>query len=858
MAELPPFVDDQLLDLHKQLLFNEDQLATTSNSLQEIRERFKVLSEHKINVEQELHHTKQVLAARNDEISTEEHLIAVASREKGKCEVDIKNFKKLSNELKDRINAVQNDLFVASDRMDKFRDAHHLNQQQLDQWFIAAKQKDEDASVLSKYTAVDAEKEKEFLRKLQKVELEVRDKKLELDNLLTETKSIQIELERTAEDFKGLHEERRRLVSKWDEAVNAMTKRDVQLKIAGEELTELRQNIREVEQKVAQRTKIHTTISAQNRDFLSKIDQQERKIQKFRELVTGKTQENSSLTSELQSLENTLSNAEIECRRVISTNDSLQKDVLKLSKMIDIKESEYSDLSNVLNKQQSKAIQKEQATRTLEKMLKDEGSRLAATEAELEATRREIYELSQELFNLKTREANILAEISGTNRARNNVLSSLIKQEQETSKLNEVIYSIDFQIQIMERKVSRASGERSDEEKRKLLAKISEGEVQLAEIKKREALVRSQLAQVESSIRTTSHRVSEICKNHDKLQVEINELELENTGLDQEQNNQTQKKTELQLEHDLFEMKLDSAQKKLDNKADEVSALESKLSQLRTEIEERTEKINLHMDVQRFEQRVLETERQKLAADLNERLIKMEKLKAKKEVLESRVTKLDGETGERQTQSYLIVANAQKREELQRQGDFLDKEIKKAVNDLQQLEVLYQQTENSNTCYKKKLMGEDEESEALVVDLESRARGLVSQVNEMRREKVELEREVSYKQQVLSELKGEEAELRNEVETLNDNLNTIRQKITQLEEQEARSKKSAVRLSRDHRKSNQSEDLTYFEQRLFASQLRSIKKELTSGLIDLIPLLDESLKSEVLEALQSVGSMPRS
>ncbi|KAL0231420.1 hypothetical protein GEMRC1_010824 [Eukaryota sp. GEM-RC1] len=93
--ELPPFVDDEIVDLHKQYLQHEELLANIHNSLQEIHDRHKVLKDHKVNVEQELEHTKQVLAARNQETLTEEHFISLASREKGKLEADIRNNKRL-------------------------------------------------------------------------------------------------------------------------------------------------------------------------------------------------------------------------------------------------------------------------------------------------------------------------------------------------------------------------------------------------------------------------------------------------------------------------------------------------------------------------------------------------------------------------------------------------------------------------------------------------------------------------------------------------------------------------------------------------------------------------------------------
>ncbi|KAL0214386.1 hypothetical protein P9112_006570 [Eukaryota sp. TZLM1-RC] len=849
--ELPPFVDDEILSLHKQYLKHEEQIANTTNALEEIKERFKVLSDHKVSVEHELDHTKQVLAARNQEVATEEHLIAIASREKGKLESEIKTNQKEIDSLRDRMNVLQNDLFRATERLDKFRDDHHFNQQQLDQWFLAAKQKDEDSAVLSKYTAVDAEKEKELIRKIEKNESEIQAKNSELDQLLTDTKTIQIELERTAEDFKTLHNERKNLVEKWDEVVNAMGRRDVQIKLNGEQLLELRHEKREVEGKIKQREKILQTLDNQNDEYRSKIELEERRILKLRGSINAKQEDVGTLKNELLSLENTLNHTKGQLNNEQLKNESLKSEIQRFNSAFIKKEKELANLNQQLESHWMDAGNKAEKGKKLEDYLKDEQGRLSRTERELETLRKEIFELFQKLFNLKNEEATLLAEISGTTRAINNLESNIHKLDIETSKQEEIQYSVEFQIQMMERKVSRASGQRSDEEKRKLSAKIESLEAKLEEVKEREKLLKGEVNRVESHIRTILHKVDSITSQHEKLEVEINELELNNSALDKEYSSFSEKKNALAVEHDLLEMKLESAQKNLDQKADAVSSLENKLSQLRISIEERVLKINLHLDNRRFEQRCIETERQKLASELNEKLVKIEKLKKKKEVIESRVDRTD-DSGEKHSQAYLIVANAQKREELQRLGDHLDQEIKKAVKDLQQLEQLSFQTEDSNSAYKRKLMGEDELTDNLTRDLQTRAESAVSQVNALRREKLELEEELSYKQQLLLEIQSEHQELSQEVASLKDQLDVVKQKISTLNQQLSRSENSVSRLSREHRSLSGGE-MTQFERNLFARQFKTVKKEVCSGLIDLLPVFNDPVREEIVTVLNSIG-----
>ena len=83
-----------------------------------------------------------------------------------------------------------------------------------------------------------------------------------------------------------------------------------------------------------------------------------------------------------------------------------------------------------------------------------------------------MFKASQELFNHRQEEANHIAEISGGQAAAKNLNHKIHELDQQSLRQQELIYTAEFQIQQMERKVARAGGERSDEEKIILNKKI--------------------------------------------------------------------------------------------------------------------------------------------------------------------------------------------------------------------------------------------------------------------------------------------------------------------------------------------------------------------------------------------------
>ena len=120
--------------------------------------------------------------------------------------------------------------------MDGFKLQMNWNQEELEQWALAARQKEEDNLALLKYTKADEAKMKDLSLQLEKMLAAVQKKRAELEDEVTETQAAQIELDKTAEDFRSLHRERGELVTQWENAVQAMQKRDEAIKRARERI----------------------------------------------------------------------------------------------------------------------------------------------------------------------------------------------------------------------------------------------------------------------------------------------------------------------------------------------------------------------------------------------------------------------------------------------------------------------------------------------------------------------------------------------------------------------------------------------------------------------------------------------
>ena len=65
-------------------------------------------------------------------------------------------------ECQERMNDLQNGIFKGNEKMDKFKLKMNWNQEELEQWALAAKQKEDDNLTLEKYKRADDAKVKQL------------------------------------------------------------------------------------------------------------------------------------------------------------------------------------------------------------------------------------------------------------------------------------------------------------------------------------------------------------------------------------------------------------------------------------------------------------------------------------------------------------------------------------------------------------------------------------------------------------------------------------------------------------------------------------------------------------------------
>lgn len=156
------------------------------------------------------------------------------------------------------------------------------------------------------------------------------------------------------------------------------------------------------------------------------------------------------------------------------------------------------------------------------------------------------------------------------------------------------------------------------------------------------------------------------------------------------------------VEESILRLELRKLREYLNTHADQVYSLSTRKLQLSLALEERNKEISIHRDVLRVQMKNAEEERISAALELKDRVKKVEHMKKRYELLMCQLNSYGDEedNGEERTQAYFIIKAAQKKDELHREGDALDKQIRKAEKDVLELENTLKFMLGRNEMYK--------------------------------------------------------------------------------------------------------------------------------------------------------------
>ncbi|XP_064372715.1 coiled-coil domain-containing protein 39 isoform X2 [Dromaius novaehollandiae] len=687
----------------------QKEKVNLQNQLADFEERIEAMTSHLKNVRQEFSFTQSLYRARENEIETEQHFKALAERECGRLKSEIKRLEDEIVSLREKKNSQENNISKTTKKLEDLRQQMNCDEEVLESWIEESNRKDNDAVTIQKYAQQDEGKLGALTLQVEKLTMQANQKRRALDNEFTETVTAQIELDKTAEDFRRVHQERQEVIRQWENAIEQMQRRDQQIDHCAMLVTEIKQEMREKETVLKEKTSFLVTETVNNAEYEKTISSAEREATSLRNEYQTQDTYRVQLQDELNTLKCTVARttSDLDSSRIQVAN--LKKEIQKKKSRLTSLKEQNASLSNKLKLVTKQTLTSEEKALRMEEILKEEEKIVKEKETEMNHLKDLHFKKTQELKVQKDKEKCVVAEIEGSRTSLKNLNSHLRRLDADALRQQEIMYNQDFYIQQVERRLSRLEGEVNADEKQVLEAKVAELKKTLEEKKNTYNVLHAQHKKLQSDVHFIKRAMDKTGEETSGVMTKINELSLFNEKSDQELKKAKAIKQEMMVEDNLLKLELKRLQDTLSNKAEKVLSLEKQKLKLKTAIAERTEEIKIHKAMIDSQIRLVDQERQRISAEFQDRLNKIDKLRRRYEILTVVMMPPEGE--EEKTQAYYVIKAAQEKETLQREGDDLDAKICKAEKEIVALENTLHVLNNCNSNYRNSFKEVTETSE---------------------------------------------------------------------------------------------------------------------------------------------------
>ncbi|XP_015272939.1 PREDICTED: coiled-coil domain-containing protein 39 [Gekko japonicus] len=830
-----PVASEENKRLEQKFQSMEKEKVSLENQVTDYEERIAAMIAHLKNVKQEFNLTQSLSRARKNEIETELHFKALAERELGRLKSEIQRLENEMVSLREKKISQENNLFKLTQKLEALRCQMNWDQQALEAWLEESARKDNDSLVIQKYAQQDDSKIRALTMKIEMLTVDCNHRRKILDNELTETLAAQIELDKAAEDFRRVHRERQELIRQWENTIEQMQRRDQEIDQCGLLLAQARRAIRAKESVLKDKIQFLANESGNNMEYEKRIGVADRQAAKLRAEHQKEEANRNQLQDELETLKATVDGTASELEQMRSSVANLKRETQDKTLRLNFIRDQNESLSKKLKSVTDQALTLDEKAARLEEMLKEKERTNKEKETLAQQMRDTHFKKTKELQELKEREKGLRAEIEGGRGLMKNLHSRLGRLDAETLKQQEIMYSQDFYIQQVERRLSRLKGELNTDERQVLEAKLEELSKFADEKKQACNVLQAQQKKLQSDIHFIKLAMNKTGEEMAVLNTRLDELNLFTDKSEKLLKKARADKQDLMIEDNLLKLEMKRVRNTLYNKAGKVLSLEKRKQQLKTAMEERTAEIKVHKAMLESQIRIAEQERQTMSTEFHERLSKIDKLRSRYEIITIVMMPPEGEGEEENSHVYYVIKAAQEKEDLQRKGDVLDAKIQQAEKECAALKNTLHVLNNCNSNYRNSLMKVTESSEEYEekLQLEKEKRAADEKYRYKRRQIKELQEDIQAMQNTLDDLLKEEALCKQNIKEKNELISQLTKEIESQKPKLERVVKQVSRLSRDLRSLKNTESETMEEQDIDFRELKEFGKSIDKMLLDI-------------------------
>lgn len=674
--DFPEYANEANKELHRKVQQKKREIREMLERIEDIRERCRAMEEHAQSIGVEIRHSEEANAVRQEEIASEEHFSLLLARQGGKASGELRVAEGRAACLREKLNDAQQKVFENNQRIEKTRLEINWNQEEMDQWLLAARQKEDDRLALERYQRADESKVKELNLSIEKLTASRGRLEGELEREVTETQALQIQLNKMAEEFREETEDRHRLFEHWDSVLrHVASKNAAQVEVAGK-VTEARQRNAEAAKKAADLKSLYQKELAEVNSRQEEIGRVERTVLQRKEKIKELSGLEHDAKANLRILQNRVSAFASELERRKRSLLALEGDLTTKQKRLAIVESGFHKENRLFQEGQVTEKQLEAMAANSEARLKEKEKEFGEFLKSLSAKKHEFYQSQKELYRLKQLQSTLVAETAGLVTKIKNMAAYSARKYAQIQQQQELLYNAEYQIQLLERKVARAQGEKTLEETDFLNEEIRSARELRARAVEKLSATSAAMKQLGDEHRALDKKTKSLEEEERRCTVLVEKINLENDMTAAELTAVVNRKEGVLVQNNIMRLEVRKLQDRVVLGHSSVLDLEARKGQLELSMKVREKEVGLHHTVLQTELRLAEQERHKAAVELAERRTRVKNLHIKyQSLIQSKQGDVDVAD---HSQAYYVIKAAQEKEELERRADELKAQIAKS------------------------------------------------------------------------------------------------------------------------------------------------------------------------------------
>ena len=856
LGELP-ILSDENKGLNEDLKARQVEIAKLKGLNSDEGTAVDQIFSHWNNLKDSIGISKNVKVAKRQNLATEHNLLRFSQVCMERNYRDLTDLQTTIDKVIDANETLEEDITAKATINELLEDEHMTDVEALLEWAAELDSHEEDMMALLKYQNADLNHIKLIHLRLEKLRQKAaKDKKL-LDEASTENKMSLLALDKTAVEFRTLHEDRQKALDKWKEAVDLIERRDMELEELFKTLNDTKGKTTVAETELKQQMTFLANETGNNTELQRLILEEERKAQALNEELEAKETELDELDGQviLERRETWRIGGEIDTTRARWQNAKRQYKH-KLSKIGSLNE-EIKDLKNLKREGGNKSLSAEEKANEIGRLLDAEQQTHDTLQWELERTQEKKVKNEQNLHELKVKHGHNAKRLKGMKLEKRNLSKKVKLKTDILLKKEEIVLTASYTLSQLERELTRLKGQEVNRvELKALLDQLKvELESRLSDKRNLDHLVHKMMADVGKVTRDLIKCDQQL----EKVKGQLEKVDIENESCNKDQKQIQEKIEALLLEEKMIKLNEKKVRQGLESLNKDLMDLQVQDLEVNEKLREERADLESRRELYASQVRCLKEEISTIKGEIRERKDKAEKLKIKYDLIVKALganQQKEGDSNPMPSHAFQLVKLAQEKAELRDQSETVSKRLEKEEKELLGLENAMTLLKKSNHDFRTANLQKkrDEADNDEVYFLQEKIKLKTKLLRKLKKEFQEATSEADhYKSSILKN----QGELELLQRTLEEKSIELRQLDRDMEEQERKLERAqAVRntLAKELRAVAQNAD--FFEQDM---DLRAEKEKQQSALIKLkeIASIDDDFSSQCQSQLQKIGfSLP--